>query len=81
MGAVQKFQSTPPCRGELLERPSYEARVCFNPHPRAGVNKLCPCHRAVRVKFQSTPPCGGERAQVAFLTVVGTVSIHTPVRG
>ena len=77
---VDKFQSTPPCGGDLDAVTTPPEPVEFQSTPPCGgdFNFIPNCLQ--RPEFQSTPPCGGD-----FATRLGSaddaISIHAPLRG
>ena len=59
--AINVFQFTPPCGGQLNLNPRVLlVHTGFNSRPRAGGNETSPARSNCYPMFQFTPPCGGQ---------------------
>ena len=76
-----KFQSTPPCGGDLSASLCFVSRSYFNPRPLAGATAIGWIAPFFVRLFQSTPPCGGDRGIHEIPGGGIRISIHAPLRG
>ena len=75
----KKFQSTPPCGGDMAATKAMLVMVYFNPRPLAGATQ-CSDATEIFILFQSTPPCGGD-GNTELALRHSLISIHAPLRG